>query len=205
MTDRLAHGPVHIIDDDPGARESLLALLTAAGLSAQVHPSGGDFLRRSRELAPACLIVDVRMPDMSGLELLERLARSGPLPPTVVVTGHADVPMAVQAMKLGAVDFIEKPFRADTILASVRQAIACGARSADPARAQAARRLIDTLTEREREVLVHLAQGGTNKAVARRLGISPRTVETHRARVMAKLRARSLSEVVRTAMTAGIL
>lgn len=203
---RPERGVIHIVDDDRGVRESLQALLGAAGFATRAHPSASALLAAADAAAAGCLIVDVRMPVMSGIELLHRLRELGRRTPVIVVTGHADVPMAVQAMKLGAADFIEKPFRAQTMIEAVRGALAQDRRTpASDAIACRAQGLLRTLTEREREVLVLLADGHSNKTVARDLDISPRTVETHRARIMAKLQARSLSQLVRIALNAGML
>jgi two-component system response regulator FixJ len=143
------------------------------------------------------------MPEMDGLELLQALAARGPLPPVIVITGHGEVPMAVQAMKLGARDFVEKPFEPRLLLASIRDALARGSRAGGAADPVIARRLA-LLTPREREVLDQLVIGRANKVIARELAISPRTVEIHRARVMEKMDAESLSQLVRMAIAAGV-
>ncbi len=191
------HGPVIVIDDHDSVRLSLRALLESAGLAVRDYGDALSFLA-AMPPDPACLIVDVRMPNMTGLELQEELARRGVGVPLIVVTGHADVALAVKAMKGGAQDFLEKPYDDDVMLDSVRRAIARGAQSpGNSADVQAAAALLDRLTPRERDVLFRLAQGESNKEAAHKLGISPRTVEIHRANVQEKLKARSLSDLVR--------
>jgi two-component system response regulator FixJ len=198
----LAHdAKVVLIDDDEAVLDSLQALLAAEGLCASAFDSARAFLDKHEGGLPACLVTDVRMPDMDGLELLAALKARGPLPPVIVITGHADVPMAVRAMKLGARDFIEKPFDPGVLVAGIRAALA-GAPEQGGAEAQIGRRLA-TLTPREREVLDQMVIGRPNKAIARALGISPRTVEIHRARVMQKMEAESLAQLVRMAFIAG--
>lgn len=193
---------VVVIDDDEAVLDSLGALLAAEGLSVATYDNARAFLEEHADGPPACLVTDVRMPDMDGLELLAVLRRRGPLPPVIVITGHGDVPMAVKAMKLGARDFIEKPFDPGDLVAGVRETLESTSPGgvADP---EVGRR-IATLTPREHEVLEQLVIGRPNKAIARELGISPRTVEIHRARVMEKMQAESLSQLVRMAFTAGI-
>jgi two-component system response regulator FixJ len=193
---------VVVIDDDEAVLDSLRVLLEAEGLEVETFERAGAFLECAEGTLPGCLVTDVRMPEMDGLELLRALAARGPLPPVIVVTGHGEVWMAVQAMKLGARDFIEKPFNPHALLASVREALDAAGRpaGADP---EIGRRL-ELLTPREREVLDHLVIGRSNKMIARELAISPRTVEIHRARVMEKMRAESLSQLVRLAVVAGI-
>ena len=151
-----------------------------------------------------CLVTDIRMPEMDGLELLQALAARGPLPPVIVITGHGDVPLAVQAMKLGARDFIEKPFDTAELMTSIRAALTGAANSAAVVTDPEIQQRLARLTPREREVLEQLVIGRSNKAIARQLAISPRTVEIHRARVMEKMRAESLSQLVRMAFAAGI-
>jgi two-component system, LuxR family, response regulator FixJ len=193
---------VVVIDDDEAVLDSLRVLLEAEGFDVRTFDRAGAFLGCSEGAPPACLVTDVRMPDMDGLELLQALSARGTLPPVIVITGHGEVPLAVRAMKLGARDFIEKPFEPHVLLASIRDAVTAArpAATTDPE----IRRRLERLTPREREVLEQLVIGRSNKAIARELAISPRTVEIHRARVMEKMRAESLSQLVRIAFTAGI-
>jgi two-component system response regulator FixJ len=194
---------VVIIDDDEAVLDSLRVLLEAEGFDVQTFERASTFLQRFEGKLPRCLVTDVRMPGMDGLELLQALSARGPLPPVIVITGHGEVPMAVQAMKLGARDFLEKPFDPNALLASVRDALTTPARLAATTDPDIHRRL-ELLTPREREVLEQLVIGRSNKGIARELAISPRTVEIHRARVMEKMRAQSLSQLVRMTFAAGI-
>jgi two-component system response regulator FixJ len=196
---------IFIVDDDEAVRESLAALLISYGYSATTFPSALHFLARANRNASGCLIADVRMPDMDGLELQERAAAEFPNLSVVIITGHGDVPIAVRAMKAGAIDFIEKPFSEDTILETVQHALAQAAKSRRPSGGDDEANLrLDNLTPREREVLVGLVAGLPNKTIAYDLGISARTVEIHRARVMEKMQVKSLSALVRLAISAGI-
>jgi two-component system response regulator FixJ len=192
---------LHVIDDDDAVRDSLLFLFTAAGFKVAAHESASAFLEVLPELNPACIITDVRMPGTTGMELLQQLsARPAPVP-TIVITGHGDIPLAVEAMKLGAVDFIEKPFEDETILGAVRMAMDRRDKgAADEANRVEIRARLDALSARERQVLDGLITGNANKVIAYDLGISPRTVEVYRANVMGKMQARSLSELVRMAL-----
>lgn len=192
---------VFIVDDDPGMRDSLRFLLESRGFSVEAFGSAQDFLKSSGPGRGGCLVVDVRMPDMTGLELQERLARTHSPLRIVVMTGHADVAMAVGAMKAGAVDFIEKPFSDEVLVESVERALEQSRRLAtrEHSAAETDERL-QTLTAREREVLEHLATGSPHKVIAHALNISPRTIEVHRARIMQKLGARNLADLVRMTM-----
>jgi len=194
---------VHVVDDDLAVRRALAFLLATDGLAVRVHESASAFLAAVAE-PTGCIVTDVRMPEIDGIEFLRRLRQRGPIPPVIVMTGHADVPLAVAAMKEGARDFIEKPFDDEVLLASVRSALAQAERSADrAAETKAVRTRLATLSERERDVLDGLVAGKANKVIALDLGISPRTVEIYRANVMAKLQAGSLSELVRMSLIVG--
>jgi two-component system response regulator FixJ len=197
---------VFIVDDDDAIRDSLQLLLDVAGYArVAAYESSRRFLDTARPQPGDCLLLDVRMPDMDGLQLQAELNRRGVRLPTIVMTGHGDVPIAVRAMKAGAADFIEKPFSEDLLLASVRRALALGAEASRRGEetAETMRRL-ETLTAREREVLEGMVAGNPNKVIAHSLGISPRTVEIHRARVMDKMQAHNLSALVRMALAAGV-
>jgi two-component system response regulator FixJ len=171
-----------------------------SGYAVRIHTSATGFLQLAPELKSACLITDLRMPDMSGVELLRRLAQAEAACPTVVITGHADVPMAVEAMKAGAIDFIEKPFEDVVLLAAVDRAIAEAERRGTADDVDELRARLDALTDRERQIMRSIVEGLPNKIIAYDLNISPRTVEVHRANVMAKMRAGSLAELVRMAL-----
>ena len=193
---------VHLIDDDEAMRTSLAFLLESAGLTNAVYPSAEAFLDQV-DKARGCVITDIRMPGMSGMELVAFLKSKGTQLPIVVITGHGDVPLAVEAMKNGVVDFLEKPFDDDVLLDAIRRALAD--QKSEPA--NPADSTFDTvlaaLSPRETEVLRGVVDGKANKIIAYELGISPRTVEVYRANVMAKTGARGLSDLVRMAMLAG--
>lgn len=196
---------VFIVDDDADVRDSLRALLESARFDVEDFPSAASFLAAVTPGRGACLVADVRMPDMDGLALQEELVKRGVDLPVIIVTGHGEVPLAVRAMKAGAVDFIEKPYDDDLLLESVGRAQALNLNlRAKASSAQEAAERISTLTPREREVLEHLVAGQPNKVIAHELGISPRTVEIHRAHLMEKMQARSLSDLVRIALTSGV-
>jgi two-component system response regulator FixJ len=196
---------VHVVDDDDAVRESLAFLLETDGLPVRTYDSAEAFLDAigGGERKAGCLITDVRMPGMTGLDLVRRLRELSVDLPVVVITGHADVPMAVEAMKAGVVDFIEKPFEDDALLGVIRSTLAARGRAEEreAERADVGRRLA-TLTGRETEVFNRLVQGAANKVIANDLGISPRTVEIYRANVMAKMAAHNLSELVRMGLLA---
>jgi two-component system, LuxR family, response regulator FixJ len=196
---------VYIVDDDDAVRDSLGVLLEACGHQVRSYGTAREFLDEAKTLPLGCLIADIRMPEMDGLELQRRLAELDLSFPMIVITGHGDVPLAVRAMKAGATDFIEKPFATPTILASVETALGQleATEERDPARTAAIEKL-NLLSPREREVLEGLLAGLPNKTIAYDLAISPRTVEIHRARVMDKMGARSLSELIRLALAAGL-
>jgi two-component system response regulator FixJ len=189
---------VHIVDDEEPVRKSLAFLLTMSGFTVRVHESATRFLDVAPTLAKACLVTDLRMPDMSGVELLEKLGAAGLLIPAVVITGHGDVPMAVSAMKAGAVDFIEKPFEDRTLIDAITRA-ASRLEDATEISADIAtlRTRLNSLSEREQQVLSSVVAGSANKTIAYDLDISPRTVEVHRANIMSKMQAKSLPELVR--------
>jgi two-component system response regulator FixJ len=195
---------VYIVDDDDAVRDSLSILVESAGYEVEVFELAWAALDRCRARRPDCIVSDVRMPGMDGIEFQEKLIENGIEAPVIIMTGHGDVRLAVRAMKAGALDFIEKPFDDNAILASIEEAMAKNARRVSPKSvdAELAARL-ESLTAREREVLDLLVSGDPNKVIAYRLQISPRTVEIHRARVMEKMRAKSLPELVRMAMEIG--
>ena len=189
---------VHVIDDDVDVRQSLAFLLSTAGFAVRVHESAVAFLAVLPAVQSGCIVTDIRMPEMDGLELQRRLAANKIGLPVIVMTGHGDVALAVEAMKAGAVDFIEKPFDAEILLGAIRSALARHAQAAEnEARRAEIRGRLDHLSERERAVLDGLVAGKPNKIIAYDLGISPRTVEVYRANVMTKMQAESLSELVR--------
>ncbi|MBP6583887.1 MAG: response regulator transcription factor [Chromatiaceae bacterium] len=197
---------VFVVDDDEAMRHSLEWLIASAGLRTQSFGSAEEFLRTYYPGQAGCLLLDVRMPGMSGLELQAYLAREEIRIPVVIITGHGDVSMAVKAMRSGALDFIEKPFNDEALIASLRAALdADQRRRVDRLqRAEIARRLAE-LTPREHEVMVMVTEGRSNREIAAGLGVSTKTVEAHRARVMDKMRAQSLAELVRMCLVAGIL
>jgi two-component system response regulator FixJ len=194
---------VHVVDDDAAVRDSLAFALDTADLRTRTYESAIELLERLDELEPGCIVTDVRMPDMNGIELVRRLKSRKAPHPIIVITGHADVPLAIEAMKAGVIDFLEKPFDDEVLIASVKRALEVGSETEeeDADRAAVQRRL-EILTTREREVLEGLVAGHANKVIAYDLGISPRTVEVYRANVMTKMEARSLSELVRMTVLA---
>ncbi|MGD8514982.1 MAG: response regulator [Granulosicoccaceae bacterium] len=193
---------VYIVDDDNAIRESLALLLRSEGLRAQSFPSAIDFLD-TYDGSPGCLVVDIRMPNMTGLELQEVLNEKNIRLPLIVMTGHGDVSVAVQAMRAGAVDFIEKPFNTSDLLQRVNEILEQLSTSQDrEAHDAKAATLLESLTSREQEVLQLLVAGKINKLIAAELGISTRTVEAHRANIMQKMQAKSLSDLIRMALSA---
>ncbi len=196
---------VHIVDDEESMRRSTGYALKTTGYAVATWASGTEFLKQVRHAEQGCILLDVRMPDIDGLEVQQVLAARGVTMPVVIMTGHGDITIAVQAMKAGAVDFLEKPFEKSALLNAVEAAFERIAKADDAAiKAQDAATLLAALTPRERDVLEGLAQGLPNKTIAYDLGISPRTVEVHRANLMAKLDVRSLSDALRIAFAAGL-
>jgi two-component system response regulator FixJ len=197
---------VHVIDDDDAARDSLSFLLRTAEIEVCTHETAPAFLAAIKTLSLGCIITDVRMPEMTGIELLRRLRESGNDVPVIVITGHGDIPLAVEAMKFGAADFFEKPYDGEALVAAVRDALT---RQEGAAQKKGQRSVLDerlaTLSKRERQVLEGLVAGKPNKVIAFDHNISPRTVEIYRANVMTKMQASSLSDLVRMALIAGIL
>lgn len=189
---------VHIVDDEEVVRNSLAFLLSGAGFAVRVHESATEFLAVAPQIGNGCLITDLRMPDMDGVELLRRLRDADAMLPAIVITGHGDVQMAVEAMKNGAIDFIEKPFSDDLLIESIGRAASHAAeRVQSGAALELVRQRVASLSERERQVLRGVVAGQPNKTIAFELGISPRTVEVYRAGLMGKMQAKSLPELVR--------
>jgi two-component system response regulator FixJ len=195
---------VHIVDDEEPVRKSLAFLLATAGFTVRLHESATAFLAAAASIREACLVTDLRMPDMSGVDLLRQLQARKIRLPAIVITGHGDVPMAVEAMKAGALDFIEKPFDDDVLIEAIKRAattLDAGPAIREDVGAIHAR--LALLTERERQVLSGVVAGLPNKSIAYDLEISPRTVEVHRASVMSKMQAKSLPELVRMVLAAN--
>ncbi len=196
---------VHIVDDEESIRRSARFMLSTAGFAVETWESGVAFLKDVRHVETGCILLDVRMPEMDGLEVQQALIDRGITMPVIILTGHGDVSIAVRAMKAGAVDFIEKPFEKAILLGAIDAAYARLEKSADQEeRAAEAVVMLGKLTAREREVLEGLARGFPNKTIAYDLQISPRTVEVHRANLMVKLEVRSLSDALRIAFAAGL-
>jgi two-component system response regulator FixJ len=189
---------VMVVDDDSGVRNAMRILLKSVGIEATLYASAQEFLASYQPSQPGCLVLDIRMPGMSGLELQQQLNLRGAVIPVIFMTGHGDIPMAVEAMQHGAFDFLQKPFRDQDLLDRIQRAIARDAELrqslGEHARIKAH---LETLTPREREVLDLMTQGKQNKSIAQDLGVSPRTIEIHRARVMEKMNAQSVAELVR--------
>jgi two-component system, LuxR family, response regulator FixJ len=197
---------VCVIDDDEAIRKSLAFLLRAANVEVQTFESAAVFLENLPNIRSGCIITDVRMPGTNGIDLLRRLRQLKSPLPVIVITGHGDVPLAVEAMKEGAVNFLEKPFDEDALLAAIRTALAERASNGERQPGSAAIHYkLDVLSTRERQVLTGLVAGHPNKTIAFDLGISPRTVEIYRANVMTKMAATSLSDLVRMAIVGGML
>ena len=194
---------IHVIDDDEAMRTSLSFLLDSAGLDNAVYASAEAFLEHASDDARGCIITDIRMPGMSGMDLVAHLKSTGTKLPVIVITGHGDVPLAVQAMKNGVLDFLEKPFDDEILLAAIHRALTDHGREGSLTGDGIFASVLATLSPRETEVLRGVVAGKANKIIAYDLGISPRTVEVYRANVMAKTGAKGLSELVRMAMSAG--
>ena len=202
----MSKGNVYVIDDDEAMRDSLHFLLDSSGYQVRLFDTATSFLEALPKLEFGCVVSDVRMPGIDGIELLKRMKAANSMFPILIMTGHGDVPLAVEAMKLGAVDFLEKPFEDDRLTAMIETAI----RQVQPAVKNEAvahdiETRIATLSPRERQVMNGLIAGLSNKLIAREYDISPRTIEVYRANVMTKMQAGSLSELVRLAMRAGLL
>ena len=194
---------VHIVDDEEPVRRALAFMLTMAGFTVRIHDSASTFLAAAPSLRNGCLVTDLRMPDISGVDLLRRLRKLPNKIPTIVITGHGDVPMAVEAMKAGAVDFIEKPVEEATLVEAIKRAAEELVGTTVGEEVARINGRLAQLSEREREVLTGVVAGFPNKTIAYDLDISPRTVEVHRANVMSKMEAKSIPELVRMAIAAG--
>jgi two-component system response regulator FixJ len=191
---------VHLVDDDDSVRRSVGFMLKTSGHQVHSYSSGPELLKAARSLRPGCILMDIRMPEMDGMEVHQALKENGISLPVIIMTGHGDIPLSVKAMKAGAIDFIEKPFEKAALLDALDLGFASLKRSVDSReRAKAAAVRLQVLTPRERDVLNGLAEGLPNKTIAYDLGISPRTVEIHRANLMSKLEVRSLSDALRLA------
>lgn len=202
MTDKRL---IHIVDDEDAIRRSASFMLKTSGFAVETWASGVTFLKEIRHVDPGCILLDVRMPDLDGLEVQQELAARGVTMPVIILTGHGDVSIAVRAMKAGAADFLEKPFEKAALLGAIDAAFdRLDAAGGQAVRAAEASVLLAALTPRERDVLEGLARGLPNKTIAYDLGISPRTVEVHRANLMIKLEVRSLSDALRIAFAAGL-
>jgi RNA polymerase sigma factor (sigma-70 family) len=198
-----AEPTVFIVDDDEAMRDALHTLMKSVGMKTSLHAGADEFLASHRPDQPGCLVLDVRMPGMSGLELQDKLAEKGIDLPVIIITGHGDVPMAVSAMRAGAVDFLEKPFREQDLIHRIHQAIELDAeRRRKRAREADLAARLDSLTAREREVMDMVIAGKHNKAIAARLDISHKTVEFHRARIMKKMKAESVLQLVKMVIAA---
>lgn len=188
---------VFIVDDDAAVRDSIVELVESVGMQPKTYSSAAEFLEAFRPECRGCLVLDVRMAEMSGLELQQRLNELGASLPVIMLTGHADIPMAIQAMKAGAVDFLQKPYRDQSLLDSINSALTKDAVARRAcSKTNDLEQYLATLTEREREVLVHMLEGNTSKVIARALEISPRTVEAHRHNLMQKLKVGSITELM---------
>jgi FixJ family two-component response regulator len=198
------HPVVMVVDDDSGVRNAMRSLLKSVGLNASLFASAQEFLAAYDPNQPGCLLLDIRMPGMSGMDLQQELNLRGAVVPVIFMSGHADIPMAVEAMQHGAFDFLQKPFRDQELLDRIQRAIAQDAeRRLALGEQSRIKSHLESLTDREREVLDLLTQGKQNKVIAQNLGVSPRTIEIHRARVMEKMSAQSVAELVRMMLDLG--
>lgn len=195
---------VHVVDDEEPVRKSVAFLLKMAGFTPRAHESAAAFLAIAPGIKNGCVVTDLRMPDLSGVDLLRQMRKINTKIPTIVITGHADVPMAVEAMKAGAVDFIEKPFEGAVLVEAIKRAAAELSDSSPGPDVDGIRKRFEMLSDRERSVLAGIVQGLPNKSIGYDLNISPRTVEVHRAHVMMKMQAKSLASLVRMALAAGL-
>lgn len=195
---------IFVVDDDPSVRDALSVVLTLEGYHVTGFAEGGTFLSAARTRTPGCVILDVHMPGRSGLDILRELNNASFTAPVFIISGQGDIPMAVEAIRNGALDFIEKPFDADTVVVRIREAIDATERRQQPGQIDLVKMSFpgsDLLTPREREVLAQIAAGASNKEAGRYLGISPRTIEVHRARIMEKLGAKNAADLVRIVLT----
>jgi two-component system response regulator FixJ len=200
----MAEAVVHVIDDDEAMRDSLCYLLESSDIEVRTYESAVQFLSRIGEVQGGCIVTDVRMPEISGLDLVRELRERGVELPVIVMTGHADVPLAVEAMKAGALEFLEKPFEEEVLLNAVKLALRGGGAGQDPTEKKRLQGIFESLSPREQQVLDGVIAGKLNKVIAFELGISPRTVEVYRANMMAKTGARGLSELVQMVMHARL-
>jgi two-component system, LuxR family, response regulator FixJ len=199
-------GEIFIVDDDPLVRDALSVVFTLAGYKVRAFADGASFVAAARAEAPACIILDVHMPGRSGLDILKALNAEHYPTPIFIISGQGDIPMAVEAIRSGALDFIEKPFNGETVVTRVREAIEARTRRSEAGGLEALAAQFpgrDLLTPREREVLGKIAEGASNKEAGRLLGISPRTIEVHRARIMEKLGAKNAADLVRIVLSEG--
>jgi len=200
----MAEAVVHVIDDDEAMRDSLSYLLESAGIDARTYESATEFLRGINSVGAGCIVTDVRMPELNGLDLVRHLREQGVNLPVIVMTGHADVPLAVEAMKAGAVEFLEKPFEDEVLMRAIQTALRGGSAAQDPTEKKRLRAIFDALSPREQQVLDGVVAGKMNKVIAFELGISPRTVEVYRANMRSKTGAHGLSELVQMVMHARL-
>jgi FixJ family two-component response regulator len=199
-------GEIFVVDDDPGVRDALTVVFTMAGCKVRAFADGASFVAAARAETPTCIILDVHMPGRSGLDILKALNAEQYPAPIFIISGRGDIPMAVEAIRSGAIDFIEKPFNGETVVTRVRDAVDAWARRREPDAHDTLSTQFpghDLLTPREREVLVRIASGASNKEAGRQLGISPRTIEVHRARIMEKLGAKNAADLVRIVLSEG--